>query len=103
MKPSESLFNQVLTYQPHYSVQHAYCTCSNGRVDCTKGSKNPHKRVRYFAISDFNRAFGLDIYLFTGGDDGRETNSRLDGISSLFVDLLLRKYILYRGTLFIFL
>lgn len=44
VKPSESLFNQVLTYQPHYSVQHAYCTCSNRRVDCTKGSKNPHKR-----------------------------------------------------------
>lgn len=33
------------------------------------------------------------MYLFTGGDDGRETNSRLDGISSLFFVLLLRKYI----------
>nr|XP_022327876.1 von Willebrand factor D and EGF domain-containing protein-like [Crassostrea virginica] len=44
VKSSESLFNQVLTYQSIYNVQHSYCTCHNGRVDCSKSSKNPSKR-----------------------------------------------------------
>ncbi|XP_061188638.1 von Willebrand factor D and EGF domain-containing protein-like [Saccostrea echinata] len=43
VKSSERLFNQILSYQPFYSTQHTYCTCSNGRVDCTKKSKNPNK------------------------------------------------------------
>lgn len=73
VKPSESLFNQVLTYQPHYAVQHAYCTCSNGRVDCTKGSKNPHKRVGCHNFR-FTRDLGLEsihVYLFTVFEDDR--------------------------------
>lgn len=73
VKPSESLFNQVLTYQPHYAVQHAYCTCSNGRVDCTKGSKNLHKRVGCHNFR-FTRDLGLEsihVYLFTVFEDDR--------------------------------
>lgn len=50
IKPSESLFNQVLSYQPFYSTQHTYCTCSNGRTDCTKTSRNPNKHVGYYNI-----------------------------------------------------
>ena len=48
VKSSESLFNQVLTYQSIYNVQHSYCTCHNGRVDCSKSSKNPNKRVSIY-------------------------------------------------------
>lgn len=42
----------------------------------------------------FIKVFGLEsIYLFIGGDDDREFFLWLDGILSLFVVILLRKYI----------
>ncbi|XP_056012961.1 von Willebrand factor D and EGF domain-containing protein-like isoform X2 [Ostrea edulis] len=60
IKPSESLFNHVLSYQPFYSTQHTYCTCSNGRTDCTKKSKNPNKhncngKCKTVRVSRLNR------------------------------------------------
>lgn len=113
VKPSESLFNQVLTYQPHYAVQHAYCTCSNGRVDCTKGSKNLHKRVGCHNFR-FTRDFGLEsIYLFTVFEDDRtfiappprDSNyfptasplnaSAVEGDNELANVLIISKYVLF--------